>query len=85
MKHLDEREIETSGELRLLIARVCGHYVYDDEDLRAARGKLYNNLRRGAPSENPERFVIKHVRDRIELYLTHFGLDGVNRLVKERT
>jgi hypothetical protein len=70
--------------MRLLIARVCGHYTYDDPAVKAARRTLYANLDRFGMIDGQdgagaaERFVTQRVRDAIAFYIRHFRMNGVN-------
>lgn len=89
MKQCTQMKIESDSGLRLLIARVCGHYVYNMPEVLEARKKLYknideNDLVNDIEIENPdetksERFVINRVRSSIEFYLKHFRCKGINQ------
>jgi len=83
LKKLPTSKIETDPEIRLLIARVCGHYVYDIPQVIEARKKLYNNINKFKLAENAETFVVEKVRDSIEFYMEHFLLKAVNAVLKE--
>ncbi len=79
IKKLSEEEIRNDRFLRLLIARVCGHYVYDLPETREAIGKLLKNIDTfnvvdGGASD----FVIGKISEAIELYLENFNLSGIN-------
>ena len=82
VKRLPRSQVEADGAMRLLIARVCGHYTYDDPAVKAARQTLYRDLNLFALVEDAERVVVEQVRDAIEFYLTHFRLAGVNALLR---
>jgi tagatose-1,6-bisphosphate aldolase non-catalytic subunit AgaZ/GatZ len=78
---LPREHLADDQALRLLIARVCGHYVYNDSDVKTARCRLYENVDRFDLAEGgAERFVIDRVRDAIEFYLRHFRLMGINAI-----
>lgn len=64
-------EIESDGTVRLLIARVCGHYVYDVPEVVDARKRLYRNIDESGLPDGAERFVVSRVRDAIEFYQGH--------------
>jgi len=83
LKKLPTSEIETNAEIRLLITRVCGHYVYDMPEVLEARSKLYNNINQFELADDAESFVIEKVRDSIEFYMKPFLLNGVNTVLKE--
>ncbi len=80
IKELDEKAIAADSALRLLIARVCGHYVYDMDEVRVARARLYDNVQSFELVPNAERFVVERVRDRIEFYIKHLRLSGANKV-----
>ena len=85
VRKLPPDRIASDAATRLLIARVCGHYVYDDPAVRAARATLYSNLDAsrmiGEPDSTAEGFVLARVRGAIEFYICHFALEGVNSLL----
>lgn len=72
--------IASDSGLRLLIARVCGHYVYNGPDVRAARQTLFENVDRFALVEDAASFVKGRVRRCIEFYIHHFRLEGVEEI-----
>ena len=80
LKELPAAEVEGDGSLRLLIARVCGHYVYDDPQVAAARDQLFKNSRRFNLVEDPEQFVIEKLLRAIGFYVKHFRMEGINRI-----
>jgi len=82
VRRLPSEQVESDVALRLLIARVCGHYTYDDPAVKDARQTLYANLNLFAMAEDAERVVLEKVRASIEFYLTHFRLSGVNALLR---
>ncbi|NLB59476.1 MAG: class II D-tagatose-bisphosphate aldolase, non-catalytic subunit [Lentisphaerae bacterium] len=82
IKQLSPEHIRDDAALRLLIARVCGHYTYDEQAIKTARARLYANLDRFQMIEEPEskaaNFVVARVQAAIEFYLRHFALQGIN-------
>lgn len=82
IKKLPPDQIESDAAMRLLIARVCGHYVYDHPEVEEGRAKLYTNLDRHKAIEEPdstaEGFILARVRAAIDFYLQHFNVDGIN-------
>jgi len=80
LKELPAAEVEGNGSLRQLIARVCGHYVYDDPQVATARDQLFKNSRRFNLVENPEHFVIEKLLRAIGFYVKHFRMEGINRI-----
>ena len=81
LKELSVSTIESDSTIRLLIARVCGHYVYDTVEIILAREKLYHNINRFELVDDAHGFIIDRVRQAIEFYLACFRLKGVNSLV----
>jgi len=80
LKKLPVSEVEGNESLRLLIARVCGHYVYDDPQVAAAKDKLFKNSRRLNLVADPEQFVIEKLLSAIGFYVKHFRMEGINRI-----
>jgi tagatose-1,6-bisphosphate aldolase non-catalytic subunit AgaZ/GatZ len=76
----DDEKVRTDKETRRLIARVCGHYVYDFPAFRAARATLYANLDRFRGEGWAENHVRQCVRTSITSYIESFNLKGTNRL-----
>lgn len=79
LKRLPEGQIESDSALRLLIARVCGHYVYNRPEIVKARATLTANINRHRLVEDAGRFVAERVLDSIVFYLLHFNMRGINR------
>ena len=84
VQKLPAEKIQADAALRLLIARVCGHYTYDDPAVKAARLRLYANLDQHRLIEPPDKsadaFVVRRVQDAIKFYIRHFALTGVNSI-----
>ena len=78
VKKMPREEIAGDQALRLLIARVCGHYVYDAEPMRRVREKLYGNIDKHGLVEDAAEFVTGKVREAIEFYFKHFRIRGIN-------
>jgi hypothetical protein len=82
IKDLGKDVIGKDAALRLLIGRVCGHYVYDTPEMLTARKTLYKNIDAFELVEGgAEAYVTKKVRDSIEFYLEHFRCKGINARV----
>ncbi len=83
IKKLAPEHIKGDKFLRTLIARVCGHYTYDDQQVKAARTRLYANLDRHSMIEPPAgsaaALVLEKVQTAIEFYLRHFAMQGINK------
>jgi len=80
VRAMPREAVESDAAARTLIARVCGHYTYGCRRVRAARKTLRLNVERFALVENAGRYELDKVRDRIEFYIRHFRLTGVNAL-----
>jgi len=81
IKALPAERIEADDALRLLISRVCGHYVYPMPAVAQARKTLFANIDRHKLVDSAEQFVTSRVREAIEYYLEPFALKGVNSLI----
>lgn len=66
---------EMSGELRAVTV-ACGHYVYDEQQVREARKTLYRNLIRHRLCEDPQGDVMDRVKESIMRYVEAFNLKG---------
>ncbi|MBN1674294.1 MAG: class II D-tagatose-bisphosphate aldolase, non-catalytic subunit [Kiritimatiellae bacterium] len=81
VSQLPREQVERDSAVRLLIARVCGHYVFDLPEFVAARRRLYAHVERFDLVDDADRFVVERVRSAIEFYIRHFRLEGINALV----
>jgi len=71
--------LEGEEAMRLLITRVCGHYVFADPAVAAARAKLYANVDRfGLIAGRADAFVHRRIEEAIDFYAEHFRLEGLN-------
>ena len=84
IKKLPAKEIQADAALRVLIARVCGHYTYNDPEVRAARQLLYKNVDQYGlmepPEESAEAFVVRRVQGAVEFYIRNFAMNGINEI-----
>jgi hypothetical protein len=72
-------ELERDEAVRLRIARVCGHYLFADPAVRAARARLFENVERFRLVEGgPAAFVQRRVEGAIDFYAVNFALEGLN-------
>ena len=82
LKSRPRAELERDEASRLLIARVCGHYLFADPAVRAARARLYENAERFALCEEaPAAFVQRRIEEAIDFYARHFRLEGLNSVI----
>jgi tagatose-1,6-bisphosphate aldolase non-catalytic subunit AgaZ/GatZ len=83
IKRMSTEKIQADAAVRLLIARVCGHYTFDDPTVKAARLRLYQNLERhqmiDPPDKSAESFVVRRIQDAVEFYIRNFEMVGINR------
>ena len=62
---------------------ICGHYVYYDEEVKEAIGRLYSNLKKYRLFENPEAYVMEAVKKAIMRYVDAFNLRGsTSKIIK---
>ncbi len=79
IKKLSEEEICNDHFLRLLIARVCGHYVYDLPEVKKSIRKLLKNIDTfNVIDADANEFVVGKISEAIDLYLENFNLNGIN-------
>ncbi|MBS3736800.1 MAG: class II D-tagatose-bisphosphate aldolase, non-catalytic subunit [Candidatus Bipolaricaulota bacterium] len=58
------------------IAFCVGRYVLTDPEVKGARGKLYENVRKYSRNRDIEERLIEEVKDSIHRYVTAFNLDS---------
>ena len=56
---------------------MCGHYVFTDPDVAAARRQLYANARELRITNDPEREILDAVKASITRYIEAFRLSGL--------
>jgi len=79
--HLTDKDIANMPEKLEQVTMVCGHYVFEDEDVKKARVKLYKNVKALKITDDPEAVVIKAVKASIMKYVDAFNLKGLNNLI----
>lgn len=75
---LTEKDIAESPEKLAEITDVCGHYVFNREDIHKARKKLYDNLIALKITDSPETMVVAAVKESIKRYVDALNLEGIN-------
>jgi tagatose-1,6-bisphosphate aldolase non-catalytic subunit AgaZ/GatZ len=79
VKAMSVEALEQDRYLRITIAKVCGHYVYDEPAIAAARATLYRNIDAFALTEkSADEYVYSRVMASIDRYIGCFGLVGIN-------
>lgn len=74
-------EILANDELSLEILDISGHYVFNDEEVKAETAKLYANL--AAYHIDGQRFVVDCIKRPLQQYIECLNLKGVtSRIVK---
>jgi tagatose-1,6-bisphosphate aldolase non-catalytic subunit AgaZ/GatZ len=76
--HLTEKDIVNMPEKLAEITAVCGHYVFDRDDVQEARKKLYKNVIQLKITDSPETVLIDAVKNSIMKYVDAFSLKGIN-------
>jgi tagatose-1,6-bisphosphate aldolase non-catalytic subunit AgaZ/GatZ len=80
-----EEKIKKNRNKLLEITKVCGHYLFEDREIKKAREKLYKNLKTYKISENPEEEILKEIKKNIKKYIICFNLKGLNRIILDST
>ena len=76
-KGTTEAALRADHARRVEVASVCGHYVFTDPQVRAARERLHANARELRIADNPEREILDAVKARIARYIEPFRLPGL--------
>jgi len=76
--HLTEKDIINMPEKLAEITAVCGHYVFDRDDVQEARKKLYRNVIEQKITNSPETVLIDAVKASIMKYVDAFDLKDIN-------
>lgn len=80
-RDLPDSDIKSDPNLRVLIARVCGHYVYNNDKVKHAIKVLFANINSHNLAQDAEYFVLEQIRDRIESYMRLFRMHGINSML----
>ena len=76
--HLTEKDIaEMPGKLAE-VTDVCGHYVFNEDNIKKARTKLYDNLIALKVTDSPEAEVVADVKESIKRYVDALNLGNIN-------
>ncbi len=67
-------QILQSGEDVALIAKMCGHYTFEDPEVKAEFAKMTSNIRK--LGLDPDFYIIKKIKDSIDRYIYCFNLYG---------
>ena len=79
IKQLPRERIAQDASLRLLITRVCGHYLFSNKQIKRTVEKLFNNVGRyKLIPESAADFVRQRVETGIDFFINNFGLAGLN-------
>lgn len=76
--HLTEEDIAQTPAKLEEVTVVCGHYVFNWENIREARRKLYDNLIALKITDSPATKVVDAVKEAIMKYVDAFNLKGLN-------
>lgn len=72
--HLTGEDIAQNPEKLEEVTMVCGHYVFNQKNIRDARSMLYNNLIALKITDSPEKRLVEGVKDAIMRYVNAFKL-----------
>ena len=76
-------DVEDNEELRMRITRICGHYVFDDPEVRDALERLTRNL--AALGIDAEGYVDDRIDKSIDRYATCFNLQDLTSKLLEHS
>ena len=76
--NLTEKDIAESPEKLAEVTDVCGHYVFNNKNIREARKKLYDNLIALKITDSPEAEAVGAVKQSIMTYVDALNLKGIN-------
>jgi len=76
-------EVEGNEELRMQITRICGHYVFDDPEVRDGLERLTQNL--SALGIDAEGYVDDRLDKSIDRYVTCFNLRDLSSKLIEHS
>lgn len=76
--HLTEKDIINMPEKLAEVTMVCGHYVFEEDNVRGAREKLYKNVKKLGIADDPEAILIEAIKASIMKYVDSFNLKGIN-------
>lgn len=79
-RNLTVEDILKDEVLSLEILDISGHYVFNDEDVKAEIEKLYENLKKH--HIDAQRFVVEHIKRPIRDYAECYNLKGITTRVK---
>jgi tagatose-1,6-bisphosphate aldolase non-catalytic subunit AgaZ/GatZ len=79
--HLTEKDIINMPEKLKQVTMVCGHYVFDQDDIKNARELLYKNVKALGIADDPEAVVIDAIKTSIMKYVDALNLRGLNNLI----
>ncbi|MBD3183451.1 sugar-phosphate kinase [Candidatus Poribacteria bacterium] len=63
------------------VTSVCGHYVFEVDEVKASRKRLYDNVKTLGIAESPERVLVDAVKDSIMSYVNAFNMKGISNKV----
>lgn len=69
-------EIMKNEEDVQLITKMCGHYTLEDAEVKSAVARLNENI--ASLGLQPQRYVVKKIKDSIDRYIYCFNLYGVS-------
>lgn len=73
-------DILADEKLSLDVLDISGHYVFNDDEVKAEIAKLYANL--AAHEVDGQRFVVEHIKRPIRQYIKCYRLEGVGARIR---
>ena len=80
-KNYTPRQIKEDVSLEKLIINISGHYVFNNEDVKQQKRKMYSNLEKLGVS--PHKIVITEIMKSISRYVDHFNLENITTYLME--
>jgi hypothetical protein len=76
-------QIKEDPEIEKLIVNISGHYIFNNEDVKQEKIKMYKNLEN--LGLNPRKIVIAELMKSIDRYVSYFNLEGISTCIGEMT
>jgi D-tagatose-1,6-bisphosphate aldolase subunit GatZ/KbaZ len=75
--YLSAEDLKDDPQMLIEMVTAGGHYVFQNSEVEAARGRLFANVRLLRPDIEPEQFVLARIKESIARYVRAFNLAGI--------